>query len=388
MSTFDPQVIDNPMLRAAFSTLQSEYPESKESLFRYIGMDGEIKPEPSIPTGSVALDKAIGIGGIPKGRLTIISGEYSTGKTTLCLGIIKNQVLIDPKKTNLYFDFETGAFTESYVQNMGEMLGPNQLIISEPDYLQQAMEIAYRLISTGQIGVCVFDSIAGAYTKEASEKSAEKSNSIAGVPRVLSDNLGKLCSKCGKTGTALVFVNQLRTQMGNTFSWIDISGGKTQKFMASLWIELEQKDKIKKYDGSQNQARIVAKIKKNKVGNPFGSAEFDIMFGVGIIKESSILDQAIDSGIIQQAGAGWFTLFDITTGEEIVKLQGRPVVLQYLRDNPDYCDEIEQSILGYERDTTYQQEVELGEDSLGIEDKLEKEVEKVEEKEIKLEAKE
>jgi len=355
MSKFDPEVVTDDLLRAAFESIIKDY-SGQDDLFRYPGMDGPICAVPSIPTGSISLDAATGVGGIPMGRLTIIAGEPSTGKSTLCLETIKNQQKMDSSKTNIYMDLETGAFTDLYAKNLGLDLDPNSFIIITPTHLQQGMEACYRLISTGKVGVCVWDSIAGASSKESVGKSMEEAESMAMKARLLSDHLGKIATKCGKTGTALILVNQTRTQMGTGFSWTDISGGRAQKFFSSLRVDLEKKETVKDFSGKITSETIVAKVKKNKVGAPYRMAEFDIRFGFGIMREADILKMAGQEGLIDAKGGGHFVFFDLETGEVKEQVRGKQFAIEYLLDNPSYTDELETRILGLIRTTNYCQE--------------------------------
>lgn len=352
MVKFDTSVMTHPILKRALDVLQEQYKE-----YDIIGPVANTSPVPSIRTGSLSLDRALGIGGIPRGRVTLIAGDPATGKSTLCLSIIKNMQETDPTLLNLYVDMEAGAFTDEYAYNMGLDLDPNKFLIIRPEYAEQGFVAINSLISTGMVGVCVWDSIAGAYTKESSENTAEDNDSRAGQARLLSSELRKLAAKCGKTGTALVLVNQIRTQMTMTLSWSDITGGRAQKFYSSVRIDLAKKDnKPKSFDGRVDREEIIAHITKNKVAVPYKEAKFDIKFGQGILAEANTLDIACDEGLVAKGGAGWFTFFDLRTGEELAKVQTKAAATDWLIDNPEYRDALEQRILGYIREDEYEQE--------------------------------
>jgi recombination protein RecA len=367
----DTKQINDAIVRAAVESIYKQYKDERI----ITSLDEEsIGPVPAIPTGSIWLDESLGIGGIPQGRITIISGENSTGKSTLCLSIVKEAQELFPDKLALYVDMEEGAFTYDYAYAIGVDLDKNKLQVVKPDYAEMGMEIIMRMISTGRISVCVWDSIAGMYTKEEGEKSAEENSSMAGVARLMSQNLRKLASKCGKTGTALIFVNQIRTNMSRNMTWLDIPGGKAQKFYSSVHIELST-DKIRDFSGKVDRATITAKILKNKVAHPFRSADFDIQFGEGIMREGNVLDLGVQRGLIKCGGGGWYTFFDLEdTGEEINRTQGRDKAIDWLRDNQDYVSIIENKILGFDRDTSYEAEEITEED---IEDSLSLTVEEV-----------
>jgi recombination protein RecA len=340
---FDPKIISDVVLRAVFEGIVKDY--KSDTLFETPGYDRPICPVPSIPTGSVALDLALGIGGIPQGRITIFAGEPGCGKSTLALELIKNSQELFPKKINVYVDMEAGAFTEDYAYAIGIDLDPNKFIVVRPDYAEQGLEIVYRLISTGKVGVVIWDSIAGAYSKEAAENSAEDNNSRAGIARLLSENLKKLANKCGKTGTAVILINQIRTQMTATLSWNDISGGRAQKFYSSVRIDLS-KAKVTDFSGKVDRETITAKIPRNKTAPQYKMAEFDIKLGEGILKEANTLDLGAEKGIIGSKGGGWYYFHDLSTGEEIASCRGRDKAVDFLVENPEFTETINRAILG------------------------------------------
>jgi recombination protein RecA len=347
MTDFNPEDITNLMLREALKSIIKEY---DDSVFEV----PEVGPVPAIPTGSIALDEALGCGGIPQGRLTIIAGDPSTGKSSLCMEIVKSAQKLFPDKTCLYVDMESGAFTPEYADNMGINLDPNKLLYIKPDYAEQGFVIIHNLISTGQIAVCVWDSIAGAFTKESAENTAEENDSRGLTARLLSNQLPKLANKCGKTGTALILVNQIRTQMTRTLSWKDITGGYAQKFYSSVRIDLSDKEKERDFSGVVDRKTIVAQVSKNKVAIPYRKAEFDIRLGYGILKEANVLDVSVAKGVplVKAKGGGWFYFYD-HEGTEVAAIRGKDKAVNWLVDNPAYCGILEQEILGYGRDHDY-----------------------------------
>jgi recombination protein RecA len=347
MTEFNPEDIINLMLREALKNIIKEY---DDNVFEV----PTVGPVPAIPTGSIALDEALGCGGIPQGRLTIIAGLPSTGKSSLCMEIVKSAQSLYPDKTCLYVDMESGAFTAEYANNMGINLNPNHFIYIKPDYAEQGMVIIHNLISTGQVSVCVWDSIAGAFTKESAENTAEDNDSRGLTARLLSNQLPKLANKCGKTGTAFILVNQIRTQMTRTVSWQDITGGYAQKFYSSVRIDLADKEKEKDYSGIVDRKTVVAQVSKNKVAIPYKSAQFDIRLGYGILKEANVLDVATAKGVslIKAKGGGWYYFYNYE-GEEIQAIRGKDKAVNWLVDNPAYCGILEREILGYGRDYGY-----------------------------------
>lgn len=352
----DIKLYDDAVIRATLEALTKEY--TGEHIFDTPGTR-PICPIPAVQTGSIWLDRALGIGGIPKGRLTIIAGNESTGKSTLSLSIVKSQQTADSSKLNVYVDMEAGAFTDDYAEAMGVDLDPNRFLVVHPEYAEQGIVIIDRLISTGKVGVVVWDSIAGSFTKEAADNTAEESNSIASMARLLSEHLGKLANRCGRTGTALILVNQLRVQgIGSYTTWADITGGKAQKFYSSVRIDL-MKDKQKDFSGNVDREAITAHISKNKVSIPYKEAKFDILLGKGIMKESNVLDVAGRMNSVTQLEAkagGHFYFHDFRTGEEIAYVRGRQNAIDWLVENPDYTDQLEQAILGYQVSKEYTQE--------------------------------
>jgi recombination protein RecA len=278
------------------------------------------------------------------------------------MSIVKQSQLAEPDKINIYVDMEAGAFTAEYAYKMGIDIDPNKFLIIKPDYAEQGFVTIYNLIATGKVGVCVWDSLAGALTKEAKGNTAEDNDSRAGLARLLSNEMRRLAPLLGKTGTTMLMVNQIRTQMTQTLSWNDITGGRAQKFYASVRIDLAKKEKAKDFSGNLDRETIIAHVTKNKVSAPYKEAEFDIKFGEGIIAESNILDMATKEGIVSSSVNGWFSFPNLETGEEIFKVRTKSAATDYLVDNPDYCAALEEKLLGYSRVTEYEAEPTTDED--------------------------
>jgi recombination protein RecA len=296
-----------------------------------MGESAIMSPIEAIPTGSLALDLALGIGGIPRGRITEIFGPESSGKTTLAQHIIAEA----QKKggTVAYIDAEH-ALDPSYAANCGVNVG--ELLISQPDTGEQALEITEALVRSSAIDAIIIDSVAALVPR--AEIEGDMGDPQMGLQaRLMSQALRKLAAAIGKSGTAVVFINQLREKVGIVFGNPEVTtGGRALKFYASTRIELRRSEVIKQ--GSEAiGSRVKAKVVKNKVAPPFRTAEFDIMFDHGISREGNILDIGIEMGIISKAGA-FFSYGDTRLG------QGRESAKGYLRDNPDLAKEIEEKI--------------------------------------------
>ncbi len=285
----------------------------------------------AIPTGALSLDMALGIGGVPRGRIIEIYGPESSGKTTLALHIIA-----EAQKENgevAFIDAEH-ALDPVYAKNLGVNI--NDLIVSQPDTGEQALEIAESLIRSGALDVIVVDSVAALVPK--AEIDGDMGDSHIGLQaRLMSQALRKLAGAVNKSKTVIIFINQLREKVGVMFGNPETTtGGRALKFYASVRMDIRKVENIK-VDGEiiGNRARV--KIVKNKVAPPFREAEFDILYGKGISKEGNILDIAVNLDIIEKSGS-WFSY----KGERIG--QGRENVKKYLVDNPEVMDEVEKKI--------------------------------------------
>jgi recombination protein RecA len=293
--------------------------------------DQAIESIEAISTGSISLDLALGIGGVPKGRVIEIYGPESSGKTTLATHIIAEA----QKKGGVaaFIDAEH-AFDKFYAKKLG--VDVENLLISQPDNGEQALEIADNLIRSGAIDVIVIDSVAALVPK--AEIEGEMGDSKMGLQaRLMSQALRKLTGTISKTGCCCIFINQLREKIGVMFGNPETTtGGNALKFYASVRLDIRRTSQIKDSDEVSGN-RIKVKVVKNKVAPPFRIAEFDIMFNQGISKVGEIIDLGVDFNIIKKAGS-WFSYGDTKLG------QGRDAVKQLLLDNPELSDEIEAKI--------------------------------------------
>lgn len=293
--------------------------------------DAPIEAMESISTGSLGLDIALGIGGLPKGRIIEIYGPESSGKTTLA-----THVIAEAQKAGgiaAIVDAEH-AFDQFYAQKLG--VDVENLLISQPDNGEQALEIADNLIRSGAIDVIVIDSVAALVPK--SEIEGEMGDSKMGLQaRLMSQALRKLTGTISKTKCCCIFINQLREKIGVMFGNPETTtGGNALKFYASVRLDIRRISQIKDSDEVSGN-RVKVKIVKNKVAPPFRIAEFDIMFGEGISKAGEIIDLGVEYGIVKKAGS-WFSYGDTKLG------QGRDAVKQLLLDNPELSEEIEKKI--------------------------------------------
>jgi len=288
-------------------------------------------PVEVVATGSLALDMALGAGGIPRGRITEIFGPESSGKTTLAQHIIAEAQKLGGMAA--YIDAEH-ALDPTYASHCGVNL--NELLISQPDTGEQALEITEALVRSGAIDVIVIDSVAALVPRV--EIEGEMGDAHVGLQaRLMSQALRKLASAIGRAGTAVVFINQLREKVGIIFGNPEVTpGGRALKFYSSVRIDLRRTESLKQGNEVVG-SHIRAKVVKNKIAPPFRSADFDIMFDHGISKEGNFLDLGVDLGIIKKAGA-FFSYGDIRLG------QGRENAKQCLSQNEEMAREIERQI--------------------------------------------
>ena len=315
-------------LDLAISQIEKRY--GKGSVMR-LGEVSTISPIEAIPTGSLALDLALGVGGVPKGRITEIFGPEASGKTTLGQHIIAEAQSLGGMVA--YIDVEH-AMDPAYATKCGVKL--DELLVSQPDSGEEALDITEALVRSGAIDVIVIDSVAALVPR--AEIEGEMGDTHIGLQaRLMSQALRKLAAAIGKSGTAVVFINQLREKVGIIFGNPEVTpGGRALKFYSSIRIDLRRVETIKRGNeaiGSHVRARVV----KNKVAPPFRSAEFDIMFDHGISKEGGLIDLGVDCGLVKKAGA-FFSYGDTRLG------QGRESAKQFLIQNPELAREIEEKI--------------------------------------------
>jgi len=309
---------------------QVERKFGKGSLMR-LGEHANIGSMPSIPTGSIALDAALGIGGVPRGRIVEIYGPESSGKTTLAL-----QILAEAQAAGgivAFIDAEH-ALDPAYAARLGVDI--DDVLISQPDTGEQALEICDMLVRSGVIDVIAIDSVAALVPR--AELEGEMGDVTVGLQaRLMSQALRKLAGSLSKSNTTCIFINQLREKIGVMFGSPETtSGGRALKFYASIRIDIRRIDSIKQGTDIVGN-RVRAKVVKNKVAPPFRQAEFDIMYGQGISKEGSILDLGVEEGIVAKSGA-WFAY-----GEERLG-QGREAAKDFLREHSDVREEIEAKV--------------------------------------------
>ena len=295
--------------------------------------DSEIEKVEAISSGSLTLDGALGVGGYPKGRVIEIYGPESSGKTTLTL-----HAIAECQKAGgiaAFIDAEH-AFDRFYAQNLG--INIDELIISQPDNGEQALEITDNLIRSGAIDIIVIDSVAALTPK--SEIEGEMGDSKMGLhARLMSQALRKLTSNISKTNCTVMFINQLREKIGVMFGNPETTtGGNALKFYASVRLDIRRSTQIKDTNGNVLGNKTRVKVVKNKVAPPFKVSEFDIMYGKGISKMGEIIDLGVEYDIIDKSGS-WFSYGETKLG------QGRDSVKSILKDNPELCDEIEAKIV-------------------------------------------
>ncbi|WP_243018606.1 MULTISPECIES: recombinase RecA [Candidatus Cardinium] len=294
--------------------------------------DNHVVDIPVIPTGSLGLDLALGVGGIPRGRIIEIYGPESSGKTTLSLHCIAEA----QKKGGLaaFIDAEH-AFDKSYAERLG--IDTENLLIAQPDDGEQALEIAEHLIRSGSIDILVIDSVAALVPR--SELEGDMGDSKMGLQaRLMSQALRKLTGTINKTGCSCIFINQLREKIGVMFGNPETTtGGNALKFYASVRLDIRSVTSLKESDGTVSGKRTRVKIVKNKVAPPFRVVEFDIVYGEGISKVGELIDIGVELGIVKKAGS-WFSY------EEQKLAQGREASKEVLNDHPDLFHKLEAAI--------------------------------------------
>ena len=315
-------------LEVAIAQIEKQY--GKGSIMR-LGTREVMVPVSVIPTGSLSLDAALGVGGLPRGRVVEIYGQESSGKTTVALHAIAQAQKAGGVAA--FIDVEH-ALDPTYASHLGVNL--DELLISQPDTGEQALEIAEALVRSGAVDIVVLDSVAALVPR--AEIEGEMGDAHVGLQaRLMSQALRKLTGAISKSRTVCVFINQLREKVGIMFGNPETTpGGRALKFYSSIRLEVRRIDSLKNgTDVVGNRTRV--KVVKNKVAPPFKQAEFDILYGEGISREGSILDLAVDMGMVQKSGA-WYAYGDTRLG------QGRENTRDYLKANPELADELDHRI--------------------------------------------
>jgi recombination protein RecA len=315
-------------LEAALAQIDRQF--GKGSVMR-LGSE-ERAPVAVIPTGSIALDVALGVGGLPRGRIIEIYGPESSGKTTLTLHAIAN---VQKQGGIAAFVDAEHALDPEYAKKLGVNI--DELLVSQPDTGEQALEIADMLVRSGSVDLVVVDSVAALVPR--AEIEGEMGDAHVGLQaRLMSQALRKLTGGLNATGTTMIFINQLREKIGVFFGSPETtSGGKALKFYASVRLDIRRIETLKEgTDAVGNRTRV--KVVKNKMAPPFKQAEFDILYGTGISREGSLIDFGVEHNIVRKSGA-WFTYETEQLG------QGKENARKYLIENPDLAKEIEQKIL-------------------------------------------
>lgn len=316
-------------LTSAMQQIQKQYGQGSIML---LGDEGAKLNIDFIPTGSISLDIATGIGGIPRGRIIEVFGPESSGKTTLSLHMIAEAQRTGGKAA--FIDAEH-ALDPEYARNLGVNI--DKLVVSQPDTGEQALEICEMLVRSEALDIVVIDSVAALVPR--AEIQGEMGDSHVGLQaRLMSQALRKLAGAINKSNTSVVFINQLREKVGVMFGSPEVtSGGRALKFYASMRLDVRRIESIKQGEAIVgNRTRV--KVVKNKVAPPFKMAEFDIMYGFGISREGDLLDTAVDEKIVEKSGS-WYSFEGNKIG------QGRENVKIYLMDNPDILERIEELML-------------------------------------------
>ncbi len=326
----DDRKMDDRKKALGLAVSQIEKSFGKGAIMK-MGADGAKVKVDAIPTGAINLDAAIGVGGIPRGRVTEIYGPESSGKTTLCLHVVANAQ--KQGGTAAFIDAEHALDTE-YAAKLGVDI--DKLLVSQPDTGEQAMEICEILVRSGAVDVIVIDSVAALVPK--AEIEGEMGDSHVGLQaRLMSQALRKLTGAIARSNCSVIFINQLREKIGVMFGNPETTtGGKALKFYASLRLDIRRIGPVKeKEDVIGSHVRV--KVVKNKVAPPFKQAEFDIMYAEGISHTSLLVDIGAESGIIEKSGA-WYSYGTQRIG------QGRENAKMFLRDNPQVMGEIEEKV--------------------------------------------
>jgi recombination protein RecA len=315
-------------LELALSQIERQF--GKGAIMK-LGASGALEEIAVIPTGALAVDLALGVGGLPRGRITEIYGPESSGKTTLAL-----HVVAEAQRQGGYAAFIDAehALDALYARRLG--VNVDELLISQPDTGEQALEIAEHLVRSSAIDVIVVDSVAALVPK--AELDGEMGDSLPGLQaRLMSQALRKLTAAISRSGTAVVFINQIREKIGVMFGNPETTpGGRALKFYASVRLDIRRLDALKQGTESIG-VRTKVKVVKNKLAPPFREAEFDVLYGEGISREGNVLDLAVENGIVEKSGT-WFSYHEQRIG------QGRDNARRFLKENPKISTEIETAV--------------------------------------------
>src|SRR5512147_182224 len=328
MATKDKDTNKLKALEMAISQIEKNF--GKGSIMR-MGEEGAVEGVQSIPTGSLALDIATGIGGLPRGRVVEIYGPESSGKTTLALNAIAQAQA--GGGTAAFIDAEH-ALDVNYAKRIGVKI--EDLLVSQPDTGEQALEVAEALVRSGALDIVVIDSVAALVPK--AEIEGDMGDSLPGLQaRLMSQALRKLTASISKSNTTVVFINQIRMKIGVMFGSPETTtGGNALKFYSSVRMDIRRVGAIKQGESSVG-SRTRVKVVKNKLAPPFREVEFDIMYGTGLSREGDLIDLGVKAGVIEKSGA-WFSYDGTRIG------QGRENAREFLKANPDIAAEIEQAV--------------------------------------------
>ena len=315
-------------LQLAMATIEKQH--GKEAIMKLGEKSAKVKVD-VIPTGALPLDVVLGVGGLPRGRVIEIYGPESSGKTTLCLHVVAQAQKLGG--TAAYIDAEH-AMDPEYAKKLGVDI--DNLLISQPDSGEQALEIADQLVRSGAVDIIVVDSVAALVPR--AEIEGEMGDSHVGLQaRLMSQALRKLTSNIARSKTLIVFINQLRMKIGVMYGNPETTtGGMALKFYSSVRLDIRRVESIKQGDKVVGN-RVRVKVVKNKVAPPFQQAEFDMLFGEGISRENCLLDMGVNAGVVEKAGT-WYLYNDDRLG------QGRDAARMYLKENPSVADAIDRAV--------------------------------------------
>lgn len=318
----------NKALELALAALDREF--GKNTVIQF---DSDPPPWPSVSTGAITLDSALGIGGLPKGRIVEIYGAESSSKTTLCLSVVANAQKMGLKC--LFVDVEH-AFDPTYAKNVGVDI--KGLLFAQPSSGEEALDIVEKIVKTGAVSVVIVDSVPALITKAELDGTMSDAQ-VGGIPRLMSKAMRKLPSFAADTETLVVFTNQLRERVGVFYGNPVIQpGGRALKFQSSVRIELKRIDDIKSpNDGYRIGIKVKAKVVKNKMAPPFKEALFNVLYGKGVDEFGCIADMALERGVVTQKGA-WISY----NGQTIA--QGRDKLVELLHEKPELAEELKQYV--------------------------------------------